>query len=313
MSTIQTRRGTAASATSNNPILASGEHGFETDTGKEKIGDGVTAWTSLPYTTDLTRLPSSVVNASAGTGAQIPVANGSGGFSWLPETFVGKAGSRYAVIAAPIQNNGSGSSYWQPITISSHEPCNIDSITTTSGVTGQITINYPSINALDVVTFLVSPDETLANAGFFVGGSVGLTLANLNVARVAPISDFISYNGTTWVFSKGASSPFTFGSYTTGVLNITHASLGNSDAFNISVDARGHAYDVVISTTAGVGATSFNLEFWDPATNTLVTTPTTNMKVFVSRMINGQQDPQLVDTTKFPSSNFWVYGIMRTT
>lgn len=48
------RRDTAANWTSVNPILASGEWGVETDnTGatprKFKMGDGVTAWASLPY------------------------------------------------------------------------------------------------------------------------------------------------------------------------------------------------------------------------------------------------------------------------
>ena len=47
---IQMRRGTAAQWTSGNPTLASGEMGVETDTGKIKVGDGATAWTSLGYT-----------------------------------------------------------------------------------------------------------------------------------------------------------------------------------------------------------------------------------------------------------------------
>jgi hypothetical protein len=46
---IQVRRDTAANWTSENPTLAEGEIGFETDTGKYKIGDGSTAWTSLKY------------------------------------------------------------------------------------------------------------------------------------------------------------------------------------------------------------------------------------------------------------------------
>lgn len=46
---IQVRRDTAANWTSVNPTLASGEHGLETDTGRVKIGDGSTAWTSLVY------------------------------------------------------------------------------------------------------------------------------------------------------------------------------------------------------------------------------------------------------------------------
>jgi hypothetical protein len=46
---IQLRRGTAANWTSANPTLASGEVGVETDTGKFKVGNGSTAWTSLGY------------------------------------------------------------------------------------------------------------------------------------------------------------------------------------------------------------------------------------------------------------------------
>jgi hypothetical protein len=47
------RSDTAANWTSVNPILAVGEQGFETDTGKFKIGTGSTAWTSLLYATEL--------------------------------------------------------------------------------------------------------------------------------------------------------------------------------------------------------------------------------------------------------------------
>ena len=46
---IQVRRGTAAQWTSTNPTLAAGEWGFETDTGKVKIGNGSTVWTGLSY------------------------------------------------------------------------------------------------------------------------------------------------------------------------------------------------------------------------------------------------------------------------
>ena len=42
---IQFRRDTAANWTSNNPTMASGEMGIETDTDKYKVGDGSTAWT----------------------------------------------------------------------------------------------------------------------------------------------------------------------------------------------------------------------------------------------------------------------------
>lgn len=46
---IQHRRGTAAAATAANIVLAAGQLGVETDTGRIKVGNGVTAWNSLPY------------------------------------------------------------------------------------------------------------------------------------------------------------------------------------------------------------------------------------------------------------------------
>jgi hypothetical protein len=43
------KRGSAANWASTNPVLAAGEWGVELDTGKKKMGDGTTAWVSLPY------------------------------------------------------------------------------------------------------------------------------------------------------------------------------------------------------------------------------------------------------------------------
>ena len=61
---IQLRKGTAAQWTSVNPILASGEIGYETDTLKQKIGDGTTAWTALAYYHD----PDGITDHGALTG-----------------------------------------------------------------------------------------------------------------------------------------------------------------------------------------------------------------------------------------------------
>jgi len=46
---IQLRNDTAAFWAFKNPVLALAEAGYEIDTGKMKIGDGSTAWNSLPY------------------------------------------------------------------------------------------------------------------------------------------------------------------------------------------------------------------------------------------------------------------------
>jgi hypothetical protein len=43
------RRDTAANWVAENPVLLDGEPGYETDTRKLKIGNGVAAWNALPY------------------------------------------------------------------------------------------------------------------------------------------------------------------------------------------------------------------------------------------------------------------------
>jgi hypothetical protein len=63
---FQFRRGTASQWTSANPTLAAGELGFETNTGKAKIGDGSTAWTSLAYA--ITGEVGDITGVTAGTG-----------------------------------------------------------------------------------------------------------------------------------------------------------------------------------------------------------------------------------------------------
>lgn len=50
---IELRRDTAATWTAINPVLGLGEPGIETDTGRRKLGDGVTPWTALPHDGDL--------------------------------------------------------------------------------------------------------------------------------------------------------------------------------------------------------------------------------------------------------------------
>jgi microcystin-dependent protein len=46
---IQLRRDTSANWGTANPVLLKGEPGFETDTGRLKVGDGATAWNVLAY------------------------------------------------------------------------------------------------------------------------------------------------------------------------------------------------------------------------------------------------------------------------
>lgn len=46
---IQLRKDSAANWVDANPVLADGEIGYEKDTRRFKVGNGINAWTSLPY------------------------------------------------------------------------------------------------------------------------------------------------------------------------------------------------------------------------------------------------------------------------
>lgn len=59
---MRVRRGTAAQWASANPVLLQGEIGYETDTGALRIGDGSTAFTSLPDRTGIPRAQDDVLS-----------------------------------------------------------------------------------------------------------------------------------------------------------------------------------------------------------------------------------------------------------
>ena len=77
---IQFRRGTASEWSASNPVLADGELGAETDTGRFKIGNGSTVWSGLQYSSGVPG--SNGMNGADGatgpTGATGPAGTGSG-------------------------------------------------------------------------------------------------------------------------------------------------------------------------------------------------------------------------------------------
>ena len=79
---LQLRRSTALQWSADSAtILGAGEPGFESDTFKLKIGDGITSWANLPYigSFNLSTSPNSILWSSDGTSV-----TGSTGFSYTP-------------------------------------------------------------------------------------------------------------------------------------------------------------------------------------------------------------------------------------
>ena len=82
---IKLRRDTAANWATNNPVLALGEPGLETDTNLVKYGDGVTAWNSLTYATGTPTQQDQFILMIANGEADFPLVASSSfdGINWI--------------------------------------------------------------------------------------------------------------------------------------------------------------------------------------------------------------------------------------
>lgn len=210
-------------------------------------------------------------------------------------------GKDLRVVAGVIRNAGSPD-YWQPISDTPHAPVNVDSVLTTNE---QITIDYSTLGATKVVSFIIVPDEALAKIGIVAGASVGLTSTIVQLTQTRPYADYVSYNGSAWVSANGV---FTL-SYnsTTGSLTCTHPLIptaSGTDIYDVSIAGRGD----LIASSNGASETAA-LVRWHSYSGTLQTTAATTQKAFVSHGASGPLDPQRLDTTSHPGSNLWFIGL----
>ena len=105
-------------------------------------------------------------------------------------------------VAGTIRNKGNG---WEIIANSEHKPLNLYSV---SCDTLRIKITYTQI-ASQVITLLLSPDETFSRRGYLAGASVGLSfsyiyiyqIVNGDIVLVDP-STVMSSSGNFWIYGK---------------------------------------------------------------------------------------------------------------
>jgi hypothetical protein len=218
-------------------------------------------------------------------------------------------GTRYRVVSGVLRNSGAG---WGVLDDADHEPTGVDSVSYDAAQGGQIVVNYAGLQAGKVVSFIVSPDEAFARAGFMCGASVTRTYAAIRMSRQFPeYADFVQYNGTAWTSTLNVfTCSFAAG---TGVLTLTHPSLELGTDLNpqldLSVTPRGGGAIPTISGSATLSATTLPIEFRDYA-GALLTTPTTGMRAFVKRGGGLRAvDPAILNTTVVPASNLWFQGI----
>ena len=273
----------------------------ETDFWLVPEGDGT--WTALQYVNLATYEAgmATKANASALAATNTTVAGKAD-----KATTITSSAPLYAV-AGVLRNTGAG---WNWISDAGHEPIGIDSVTSDAT---SITVNYAGIAASKVGSFIVTPDEKLNEQGFQVGASVGADKATIYLARSVPsYSDYVAYTSGAFVSSNGV---FTCTwDATGGYLQVSHPTIVGT-ALNVSLTGRpGTAlnYTPVVAGDLTTGSTFIAIEFRNSA-GAKVTTPDTNMRVFVTHGggFVPTVDPSTVNTTTYPNSNLWVMGLMR--
>lgn len=192
---IQFRRDTTANWTSVNPILSDGEPGYDKDLEQFKVGDGVTAWLSLPWAVNGAVVNDGVTNGTdtwSSTKISTSIAAAiSDTQTAAPTLSVGSvSGNEGATSEVTITNYNAGFTY----TVTSSNP----QAFTVSRTGAVITVTHVAVSANDTGSLIVTAqDPTKTNAG-----SVQITVTTYNVdvadtqIQVVDFSaiEFINYN-----------------------------------------------------------------------------------------------------------------------
>ncbi len=250
---MQQRRGTAAQWTSANPVLAAGEIGFEIDTNKFKMGDGINQWADLGYFLDETALGGSFDDyvpltekgaadgvATLDSNGQVPIAQLGNLISDAPEILdtLGEIATSINDVNGLVQQRIDAS--LEPVTQSIEDGFESTGLTIT-GIQGDITTLN---NAVDSIESNVSTLDT------------NLQQAQLDIVTVTSAADALSDQVTTLEASMVAAegdivtiqSDITS---LTGVVSANYTSLENaiSDHSSDTTNVHGIADTSVLVTT----------------------------------------------------------------
>lgn len=244
---MQVRRGTASSWTSTNPTLAAGELGFETDTGKFKIGTGSSTWTALPY---------------AGGGAQATFTTYQYTATAAQTTFSGvdANGNTLAYTAGSVQVYLNGALLQDTADYAATNGTSV--VLTTGALVGD------SLTVIALGTFTVStdiPKSTLTAKGSIVAASAASTPANLSVGADGTVltADSTEATGLKWEAPASGVTTFTLRkAYTTGAKGTTGFAFNGTNLY-VAVGQDGNLFsssDAITwtSRTSGFGTQTIN-------------------------------------------------------
>jgi len=158
-----------------------------------------------------------------------------------------------------------------------------------SSTTGQLHVIFPHVDR--IVTWLAVPDDALATKGVFVGGSITLDSAILNITKICQLGGYGYGDGTN--YSTSFTGPYNGGSGSAMTFAYDN-STGTHTISNIPVVAKDEPYAMTVSLASSEnwravwdfsGLSNYQMKFkiYDNVSNTVITgAPTTNHKWFLS-------------------------------
>lgn len=185
---IQLRRGTAADWTSNGSVvLSAGEPGFETDTGKFKVGDGTTQWNSLAYAGGLESLRLQDLSNVASTSPSVGEVLKWSGSAWAPAADATGGGGGGVTYTVSAETNGAGAD----LRLTGSD-ASTDNVTLAAG--SNVTITRTDANTI-----------TIAAAGGGGGGSSTLAgLTDVDFTTPPANGEVLKYNSSSSKWESAA-------------------------------------------------------------------------------------------------------------
>ncbi len=228
-----------------------------------------------------------------------------GGISDVKMDFGTGTGRQMHIVACVIRYSATlgrwGTIY--EINGSGHRPLNIQSVTSD---TGKITLTYDTSNwgaNIEPCSFAVTPDEQLTSQNVMAGASVGTNFAYIYLKKYAGVTDYIYYDGGSWISYRSRYS-LSWNS-TAYYLKCTRL-LSENKIGKVTYPQLTPRSSPIIPVVYEPAVDYFKIQFYD-SSGTLMTTPSTDMKVFVSDM--GFAEIINPHTCEDLYGNLWILGL----
>lgn len=204
------------------------------------------------------------------------------------------------IVGCVLRNDGSG---WAPMNDAGHRPVPSSGITVAADF-NSVDINY-GFTASKVITSLVVPDEVFATQRVFVGASVGLSGAVIVLTADVSIGGYVAWSGSAWTVAGDTTSASFNGA---GKLTIEHPTQLSASILGLSAELRSGATRPSIEVFPGTAAAaSFDVNLFDRATGAAITTPTTECKIYWSRVGSVALNPS---TYVNAGANIWFLAVL---